>query len=218
MTAPRRMPKTSEPEAPALEPELLRAFVDLADTLADDYTPAGLFQRLTGYCVTLLGATAAGVLLVGSQGEPEIRYASGDTDALLGSRRTGVPGFGQTIPLGLRGEALGTLVLLSPEPLSGDQLDAARALADIASVGMLQERAIRHGATRTGQLQRALDSRIVIEQAKGVLACAGGIPVDAAFERLRAYCRRNNLRIGAVADAVARALLPPAQILRDFAR
>ncbi|MGW7534958.1 ANTAR domain-containing protein [Amycolatopsis sp. NPDC054798] len=211
----------NERHAPAPESDLLRACVDLADTLADDYTPAGLLDRLTGHCVTLLGATAAGLLLAESHNELPLVAASGDAAALLKALGTGDPAGDHcvhTFPLRLRRETLGTLVLLSPEPLSEPQLHSVRALTDVAAIGMLQERAIRRGDALTRQLQQALDSRIVIEQAKGVLANAGAIPVETAFERLRAYSRRNNLRIGAVAEAVARALLPPAQILLDPAR
>jgi AmiR/NasT family two-component response regulator len=77
-----------------------------------------------------------------------------------------------------------------------------QALADIATIALLQERAISHGELVTEQLQAALNTRIVIEQAKGGLAQIHGGTPDEAFTRLRTYCRANSLRLGAVAYAV----------------
>jgi AmiR/NasT family two-component response regulator len=67
---------------------------------------------------------------------------------------------------------------------------------------VLPERAIRHGQEINQQLQAALNSRIVIEQAKGVLAQQGELSMDAAFDRLRRYARHNNLRLSEVARQV----------------
>ena len=77
-----------------------------------------------------------------------------------------------------------------------------RALADIATVGVLQERTIRQSLSTATALQTALTSRIRIEQAKGILAERDGSTVDDAFERLRRYARRNQLGITAVAEMV----------------
>lgn len=74
-----------------------------------------------------------------------------------------------------------------------------QALADVATIGLVQEQAIRRGELLTDQLQAALQSRIVIEQAKGALAQIHGINTEEAFEKLRDYCRRNQLRLGEVA-------------------
>ena len=77
-----------------------------------------------------------------------------------------------------------------------------RALADIATVGILQERTIRESASHASGLQIALTSRIRIEQAKGVLAERRDGSVDEAFEALRAYARQHRLGITAVAERV----------------
>ena len=77
-----------------------------------------------------------------------------------------------------------------------------QALADVATIGMLQQRAIQRGDDLTEQLQGALNSRVIIEQAKGVLAQIHTTTPDAAFEMLRTYGRSNNRRLGEVASDV----------------
>jgi AmiR/NasT family two-component response regulator len=77
-----------------------------------------------------------------------------------------------------------------------------QALADVAAIGLIQERAIRRGEILTEQLQGALNSRIVIEQAKGAIAQAHGISVDDAFTLIRNYARRTNRRLGDVAHTI----------------
>ena len=97
-----------------------------------------------------------------------------------------------------------------PGPLPEADLRLGQALADVATIGILQERAIRHGEIVTEQLQTALDSRIVIEQAKGVLSQFGHLTMATAFERLRRYSRGHHLLLGEVARRVIAE--------RDFAR
>ena len=89
-----------------------------------------------------------------------------------------------------------------PGPLPEADLRLGQALADIATIGILQERAIRQGEVLTQQLQHALNSRVVIEQAKGVLAQLGGVPMDVAFEHLRHHARGHNNLLGDVARRV----------------
>ena len=72
----------------------------------------------------------------------------------------------------------------------------------MATIGLLQERAVRRGELLSEQLQGALTSRIIIEQAKGAIAQAGRVTVDEAFRLLRDYSRRTNQRLGVVAYAV----------------
>ena len=108
------------------------------------------------------------------------------------------------LPLRLRGDAIGTLNLFHqlPGPLPAADLALGQALADVATIGILSERAIRRGEVVNEQLQIALNSRIIIEQAKGVLAQHGNLSMDAAFDRLRRYARHNNLRLSDVARRV----------------
>lgn len=107
-------------------------------------------------------------------------------------------------PLRLRGKVLGAMNLFRSEVgvLNAPDAAVAQALADVATIGILQERSIRETGIVTEQLQRALESRILIEQAKGVLSAMGLMSVDAAFEALRTYARRNNLPLRTVAEGV----------------
>ena len=86
--------------------------------------------------------------------------------------------------------------------LDPDDVRIVQALADVATIGILQERAIRRGEVLTEQLQHALNSRITIEQAKGALAQIHGVYTDTAFDMLRGYSRDNQLRLLDVALAV----------------
>jgi GAF domain-containing protein len=118
------------------------------------------------------------------------------------------------IPLRLRGQAIGALNLLhhTPASLPPDDLALGQALADIATIGILQERAIRRGEIINEQLQTALTSRVIIEQAKGVLAQHLGLTMDQAFNQLRNYVRAHNLRLADVAHLIATRQLNPHQL------
>lgn len=110
------------------------------------------------------------------------------------------------LPMRRRTERLGALNLFDRRPgaLAGDAAATAQAFADIASIGLLQERAIRRGQVVVDQLQTALQSRIMIEQAKGLLAGRHGLDIDAAFALLRNAARSRNQRISDLAGAVIR--------------
>lgn len=97
-----------------------------------------------------------------------------------------------------------------PEPLPRDpgalpaaDLALAQALADVATIGILSERAVHDVQVLNAQLQTALNSRVIIEQAKGVIAHRGKISMDAAFARLRRYARDKNERLVEVARRIA---------------
>jgi len=108
------------------------------------------------------------------------------------------------VPLRLRGVAVGALNLFSEEDeaLSDDDLRVVQAMADIATIGILQERLIRDQNVLTTQLESALQSRVVIEQAKGVVAERNRIDVDEAFRLIRTYSRSSNRRLGDVAREI----------------
>jgi len=101
------------------------------------------------------------------------------------------------VPMRLRRETVGALNLFATValPFDDDDIAVVQALADIATIGLLQERAISSAELITEQLQQALNSRIVIEQAKGFVARTYGVSVDQAFVMLRSYARTNRVRL-----------------------
>lgn len=107
-------------------------------------------------------------------------------------------------PMRLRGEALGALNLYgrTAHALEDEDVPLGQAIADIATISLLQDRALRQATELSEQLQHALDSRIIVEQAKGKLAERHGIDMGAAFEVLRDHARRRNERLLDVAVAV----------------
>jgi len=108
------------------------------------------------------------------------------------------------IPLRLREDVIGSLNLFGDQPgaLTPDDALAARGLADIATIGILHERAFREADLARQQLQHALNSRVVIEQAKGILSHLHNIDMDAAFLLLRERARSNHEKLSDVARHV----------------
>jgi GAF domain-containing protein len=224
--------------------QLARTFVDLADTLVDEFDVIDLLHVLTGRCVELLGVDAAGVMLADSRGQLRVAASSeerahllelyelqNDAGPCLDAYRTGRPvsyvettgqpspwpafteqakanGFSSVhaLPMRLRHEVVGALNLFSQAPiaLAPEDVRLAQAFADIATIAILQERLVREQGVLATQLQTALDSRVVIEQAKGVLSERLGCDMDTAFATLRDAARRANRRLSDVArDVVA---------------
>jgi hypothetical protein len=108
------------------------------------------------------------------------------------------------LPMRLRGEVIGAVNIFASNPtaLTQSEVEVGQALADVATVSLLQERGLREARLLNEQLQGALNSRIAIEQAKGMLAERRGIELDAAFDALRAYARHTNQKLSAVAQAL----------------
>jgi GAF domain-containing protein len=119
------------------------------------------------------------------------------------------------VPLRLRTSILGAMGLFGSEVGVLDEADhaVAQALADVASVALVQERASADQAALAMHLQAALSSRIAIEQAKGVVAYAGDLDVGEAFDRIRRYARDHNLRLTDVARAVVTRELASSDVL-----
>ncbi|HTK67652.1 MAG TPA: GAF and ANTAR domain-containing protein, partial [Pseudonocardia sp.] len=225
---------------PDREHRVTEAFVALADTLVDDYDIIELLDQLVGYCVDLLAADAAGLLLGDARQQLRVVAASSEDAATVellqlqaeegpclqcyrDVAQVRVPDLSQVpdrwprfvsavlgqgafasvhaIPLRLRGQAIGAVNLFhrTPGPLPEPDLGLAQALADVATIGIVSERAIRRGEVLNEQLQTALDSRVVIEQAKGILSQRLGISVDLAFELLRRLARSDNRRLSDLA-------------------
>jgi len=231
-------------EPVAREDRLAAAFIELADTLVDDFDIMDFLHTLTDHAVRLLEVDAAGVLLVDLRGQMIDATASDETTRRLelaqiqweegpcrDCARSGVPvadtslddavaqqrwprftrhaielGFTAVagVPLRLRTQVVGALNLFHRRPgaLGVGDLRLAQALADAATIGLLQQRAVHDRTTLTTQLQGALYSRITIEQAKGILAERTGLSMDEVFRRLRGYARRNGRLLTDLADAV----------------
>jgi transcriptional regulator with GAF, ATPase, and Fis domain len=108
------------------------------------------------------------------------------------------------LPLRLRVERVGALNLFRREsgPLATTDVSVAQALADVAAIGILHERVLSRTEVVNQQLQTALNTRLIIEQAKGLLAERAAVDMDRAFQLLRAHARRSNRRLADVARAV----------------
>lgn len=121
------------------------------------------------------------------------------------------------LPMRLCEDVLGTLGLFgtSVGALDDDDLSLGQALADVASVALVQDRKITDKHLLADQLQHALNSRVVIEQAKGFVAQLGNLDMDNAFARLRHFARNHNQRLTDVARAVVSRQLPIELVLGE---
>ena len=123
----------------------------------------------------------------------------------------------EALPMRLRDQVIGALNLFraEPDPLDPADLRIGQALADVATIGLLHERNVRRRETVAEQLQAALNSRVIIEQAKGKLAERLGLDMDHAFTMLREYARNTNQRLTDVArvfvDGTTAEFPPPVQ-------
>lgn len=221
---------------------LAEVFVEVADTLVDDFDLVEFLESLTRHTAEVSDAASAGLLLADPHGQLQYMASSATSVKLLelfqlqyqegpclDCFRTGAAvvnsdlhqarhrwplfapraveaGFQSVhaFPLRHRQQVIGALNLFSTDLGHLDPADVPiiQGLADIATIALLQERTIRSAEILTEQLQSALNSRITIEQAKGVLARTHGISVDAAFDLMRAYARAHHHRLSDVAQAV----------------
>lgn len=193
----------------------------LVDTCRDhlDVSAAGLLLADGGGQLELVASTSEAstvveALLFGASGPAQASYDTGrvvsvdNIGTLRGDRepfrRVALEeGYGSVvaIPLRLRDTTIGALNLLQDRGASLPQDDfvIARALADIATIGILHERRLRETQALSRQLQHALNSRVVIEQAKGVVSHTKGVPIDDAFDLIRSYARSHGEHLGDVA-------------------
>ncbi|GAA3450221.1 GAF and ANTAR domain-containing protein [Dactylosporangium matsuzakiense] len=223
------------------EQRLAEIFVEVADTLVDEFDVIEFMQMLAHRTADLVNRATVGLLLADERGQLQFMAASDESTRLLelfqlqwsdgpclDAFRTGEPvvnadlagterwpGFSpyasaggfrsvHAFPLRLRSDVIGAMGVFgtSSAPLDGTDVQIVQALADVAAIGLLQERTIHRGEVLTEQLQGALNSRIVIEQAKGAVAQARQVSVDDAFRLLRAHARRTNQRLSVVARRV----------------
>lgn len=154
-------------------------------------------QQRRGPCMECY-LTSAPVVVAGFAEPPQRwpEFSSAAVDA----------GFGavHALPLRLRAQTVGALNLFTVEAgaLSESTVRIAQAMADIATIGLLQAQIITRRDLLAGQLQHALQSRVLIEQAKGVLAERLGVGMSEAFDALRRWSRSRNQHLRAVAEAV----------------
>lgn len=121
----------------------------------------------------------------------------------------------QALPMRLRGQTIGALNIFHT---TGGRLDdhhtaLAQALADIATIALLQRRALTSSEMLSEQLQEALNDRVVIEQAKGLLAERGRTDIDTAFRLLREYCRASRIPLTSTARELLSAQRDPDDVL-----
>lgn len=124
-------------------------------------------------------------------------------------------GFVSAMPVRRHDETIGVVCVLQAgqRPLDATQADLAQSLADAAAVAILQQRELRRSARATEQLQHALDSRVLVEQAKGAVAARLGVTPEAAFGLLRAFARRHSRPLTEVAAETVGGGLPVSELL-----
>lgn len=118
------------------------------------------------------------------------------------------------LPLRLRDQTIGGLNMFrtGADPVRAEERRLAQALADVATIGILQRRSAHRSTMMAEQLQHALNSRIVIEQAKGVLAERNGVDMETAFNALRRYARNHNRKLSELALEVVRGQIDPSAV------
>jgi GAF domain-containing protein len=222
---------------------LATIFVEVADTLVDEFDLLDFLHMLTDRAAGLVDAAAVGLMLADQRGQLEFMAGSDENVRLvelfqlqnhegpcleafqtgeavinvsLGEATPRWPRFAprataagfqsvHAFPLRLRDQVIGALNVFGSTKGGGfhdADVPIMQALADVAAIGLLQERTIRRGEALTEQLQGALNSRIVIEQAKGAIAQSRGVSVDEAFTAIRAYARSHNRRLTDIAHTI----------------
>jgi len=222
--------------------ELSKVFVEVADTLVDDFDLVEFLYNLTEHAAAICDATAVGVLLADQQGVLQYIAASTERAGLVelfqlqNSEGPGYdcfqsgqavvnldlahsterwPKFGaqatqagfqavHAIPMRLRAEVIGTLNIFGNDGIRFEAPDVGvvQALADVATIAILQSRSVVRAESLSEQLQHALVSRVALEQAKGVLSELRGVDTDQAFTLMRSFARDNHQRLSDIANAV----------------
>jgi len=234
------------------EATLVHTFVELADSLVDDFDLVELLTLVADRSVEVLDVAAAGLMVGAPDGELRVVASSSDAMRVLElfevqaeegpcpeCYRTGLPiineqlttvddrwpnfapraleaGFRSVhaLPMRLRGRTIGALNLFRATEGTLDAADvvAAQAFADVATIAILSHRAAAEAQAVNDQLTRALNSRIVIEQAKGMVAQDTGLDMEQAFDRYRLHARNHNLRLADVAASIIDGTLLPTSL------
>jgi ANTAR domain/GAF domain len=124
------------------------------------------------------------------------------------------------LPMRLRGQSIGAINIFDPRTrdITTHEANIVQAFADVATIGILQERSTEDNLVLTTQLGKALETRVVIEQAKGVIAESLKVNVDEAFVLLRSHARRTNQRLTDVARAVIDGSVPVTVVVGSLDR
>ena len=231
---------------------LARTFVELADTLVDDFDVVDLLTLLADRCVKVLDVSAAGIMLAAPDGELRVMASSSEAMRVLelfevqaqegpclDCHRTGAPVVNQdlasqngrwprftaealeagfrsahALPLHLRGSVIGALNLFRSDAgeLGAADVELAQAFADVATIAILQHRAAMEAQVLNQQLTRALNSRVLLEQAKGMVAERLNLDMERSFAVLRNHARNHNLRLHDVAQSVIDGTLAAADL------
>jgi GAF domain-containing protein len=240
------------------EDRIVATFVELADTMIDNFDVVEFLHHLVERSVELLDCAEVGLLLANTAGRLQVMASSSERSEaleLLQSQHEEGPCFEcfhkaqpvfsedlatehdrwprivpaaieagiasiHAIPMRVRGESVGALNLFRSSVGRIDERDVTlgQGMADIAAVALLQERAMRETRGVVAQLQGALNSRVRIEQAKGVLAERAQISVDAAFAAMRAYARAHNRRLSDAARDVVEGSLDTRELIEWLPR
>ena len=240
------------------EQRIVTTFVELADTLVDDFDVVEFLHRVVGRSMELLDCAEVGLLLANPAGTLQVMASSSERSAALellqsqneegpcfecyersrlvvseklASDAGRWPGFApvavdrgissvHAIPMRVRGETVGALNLFRSQigRIPDRDVPLGQGMADIAAVALLQERAVRETRGVVAQLQGALNSRVLIEQAKGVLAERAHVSVDVAFAGIRAYARSHNRRLSDVARDVVEGRLDAPELVEQLPR
>jgi GAF domain-containing protein len=235
----------------AREALLARTFVELADSLVDEFDVVELLTLLSDRCVDVLDVAAAGIMLAAPGGELRVVASSSEEMRVLelleeqieegpcpDCYRTGTPIVNHTLgaddrwprftpkaleagfrsvhalPMRLRGLTIGALNMFRVDTGEMREADvvAAQAFADIATIAIIQNRATVHAQQLNEQLSQALNTRIAIEQAKGIVSERAGVDMEHAFARLRRHARNHNAPLHEVAAQVVNRTLKTEQL------
>jgi len=237
------------------EADLVHTFVELADSLVDDFDLVELLTLVADRSVEVLDVAAAGLMVAGVDGELRVVASSSDAmrvlelfevqaeegpcpecyrtgTAVLNEQLTTVddrwPTFApralaagfrsvHALPMRLRGQTIGALNLFRATEGTLDDADviAAQAFADVATIAILSQRAAAEAQAINDQLSHALNSRIVVEQAKGMVSQETGLDMEQSFNRLRGHARNHNLRLAELAGSIIEGRLLPADLDQD---
>ncbi len=195
---------------------LAGTLVELADTSQADFDEATYSRRLAARLAELLAPAEVAVLL--ADGTGRLRAVAASTERAHGVMsaeaehgdgpatacyRTGQASLGVVsfLPVRRHDETIGVVGVLRAgrHPLDATQASLAQSLAEAAAVAILRQRELRRSVQAAEQLQRALDSRVLVEQAKGAVAARLGVTPEAAFGLLRAFARRHSRPLAEVA-------------------